>query len=75
MLPCVRSMEAFFILFLLTDWIANCRSKKIVLLCTNSKETMYLCRNKTYFMEQLLFIVLAVVIIFALLYKWKKRTE
>lgn len=26
-------------------------------------------------MEQLLFIVLAVVIIFALLYKWKKRTE
>ena len=28
MLPYSRSMEAFFILFLPTDWIANCWSKK-----------------------------------------------
>ncbi len=36
---------------------------------------MYLWCHKTYIMEQILFIVFVVVIVFALLYRWKKRTE
>lgn len=47
-----------------------------MLICAeNQKKLRIFVAIKPIIMEQLLFIVLAVVIIFALLYRWKKRTE
>ena len=39
------------------------------------KIKMYLCCHKLLIMEQTLFIVFAVIIVFALLYRWKKKKE